>query len=227
MPLKYPASLALAAYISRICFRRPNPPPAAHRRHSKDTLLYFGFVPDAREYGFLITAIFHIWISATYPKTPPAPLCPNPAVLNPMLFKWSRYTSPLVAVIIVAGLVRISAFQHLKEDFTFELAAPEKLVTTGIYAHVQHPSYLPDGILSVANTALFCNLDGWMGTFLPTELVEKLVPLRPFVLTFAAVGWALAISQRVREEEEMLRQKFGKEWEDWHKKTARFIPYVV
>lgn len=32
--------------------------------------------------------------------------------------------------------------------------------------------------------------------------------------------------KRVTEEEMMLKKTFGKEWEDWHKKTKRFIPGV-
>jgi protein-S-isoprenylcysteine O-methyltransferase Ste14 len=30
--------------------------------------------------------------------------------------------------------------------------------------------------------------------------------------------------RRVREGETMLKSTFGTEWEDWHKRTSRFIP---
>jgi protein-S-isoprenylcysteine O-methyltransferase Ste14 len=30
--------------------------------------------------------------------------------------------------------------------------------------------------------------------------------------------------KRVKEEEMMLKRTFGKEWEDWHKRTSRFVP---
>ena len=31
---------------------------------------------------------------------------------------------------------------------------------------------------------------------------------------------------RVEDEESMLKKRFGAEWEDWHRKTKRFIPWV-
>jgi len=46
------------------------------------------------------------------------------------------------------------------------------------------------------------------------------------------VGWGLIafgaemVRRRVVDEEGMLREKVGKEWEVWHAKTKRFIPFV-
>jgi protein-S-isoprenylcysteine O-methyltransferase Ste14 len=49
-------------------------------------------------------------------------------------------------------------------------------------------------------------------------------------------GWGLAlwasfmgfsvfmIRARVKDEEGMLKETFGKEWEDWNRSTRRFIP---
>lgn len=34
------------------------------------------------------------------------------------------------------------------------------------------------------------------------------------------------IRRRVMDEEGMLRGSFGKEWEEWHGRTKRFIPFV-
>jgi protein-S-isoprenylcysteine O-methyltransferase Ste14 len=38
--------------------------------------------------------------------------------------------------------------------------------------------------------------------------------------------YAAMMSRRVREEEEMLKKTFGKEWEEWHGRTARLIPGI-
>jgi protein-S-isoprenylcysteine O-methyltransferase Ste14 len=40
------------------------------------------------------------------------------------------------------------------------------------------------------------------------------------------VGGFLGLAVRVRDEERMLRARFGKEWEDWHARTKRFVPGV-
>jgi protein-S-isoprenylcysteine O-methyltransferase Ste14 len=39
-----------------------------------------------------------------------------------------------------------------------------------------------------------------------------------------AVVYVTGITLRIRDEEEMLKEAFGKEWEEYHSKTARFIP---
>ena len=42
------------------------------------------------------------------------------------------------------------------------------------------------------------------------------------------IGAALiATWTRVKDEESMLMKRFGAEWEDWHRKTERFIPWVL
>jgi protein-S-isoprenylcysteine O-methyltransferase Ste14 len=179
---------------------------------------------DIREYGFLVLSLIHILVTVAYPL--PTSWCPKVENLNPMLFNWSTYTSISIAIIILAGVIRIKAFRTLKENFTFELAAPNRLVTDGIYSLVQHPSYLPDGILTVLNVALFCNPDGFAGCYLPPIWVEQLVPLRPAVLTAIAIIHAIGMSRRIYEEEAMLKAEFGQEWIDYHARTARLIPYV-
>jgi protein-S-isoprenylcysteine O-methyltransferase Ste14 len=218
-------AFSLAAYISRLCFRRPNPPP--NEKHNKDSLL--GRIPamaNLREYIFLGLSIAHIILTASFP--PKSGLfCPKPEHLNPKYFQFSPYVITCLGAIYAAGTLRILAFQTLGKSFTFELAKPEKLVTTGVYAYMQHPSYLPDGIISIANLALFANLDGWAGTYLPRELVQLYVKAKGLCLLSAAVIWGSVMSIRIREEEEMLREIFGTEWEEWHRRTARFIPGLI
>lgn len=214
----------LGVYISRICFRRPNPPPSD--THSRDTALQISLLPNLREYIFLGLAAGHILLTAKYPPNPSL-LWPNPEILNPKYFTWSPYVKTWLGMIYAAGALRIIAFNSLGKNFTFELAKPTKLVTTGVYAYMQHPSYLPDGIITLANFALFANMDGWVGTFLPASIVELWVETKTLLLVSAAVIWVVVISQRVREEEDMLRETFGKEWEEWHRQTARFIPGII
>src|ERR1700760_951759 len=135
------ACFLATALISRTCFHRPNPTPT--ERHDQDSLMKLGVLLDIREYCFIILSFFHIWITITFPN-PPDLICPNPESLNPTYFTWTTYTAALTFLICFAGIIRITAFYYLDKNFTFELAVPNKLVTTGIYAYVQHPSYLPD-----------------------------------------------------------------------------------
>ena len=50
------------------------------------------------------------------------------------------------------------------------------------------------------------------------KLVERVVA--PLV----AAGMLTLMGLRVRDEERMLRGRFGEEWEQWRKETARFVP---
>jgi protein-S-isoprenylcysteine O-methyltransferase Ste14 len=37
--------------------------------------------------------------------------------------------------------------------------------------------------------------------------------------------WLFGVWTRVRQEERMLRANFGVNWEEWHSKTPRFLPW--
>ncbi len=79
-----------------------------------------------------------------------------------------------------------------------------KLVTTGVYARVRHPRYLGHLLLLLGLTVLFhC----WIG-------------LGAFVIELA-----LALL-RIRAEEALLYQKFGRAYADYAHHTPRLIPFV-
>jgi protein-S-isoprenylcysteine O-methyltransferase Ste14 len=46
-----------------------------------------------------------------------------------------------------------------------------------------------------------------------------------YLFTVVVGCWALA--KRVRNEEYMLKKTFGTEWEDYHRRTKRFLPGVI
>lgn len=222
--LTFLAALASATYLTRTAFHAPNPPPS--NRHKADSVMRAALGPYVREYIVLALCLAHIARTAAGIPSTPTRLCPHPSNLNPALFTWTRTTAALLALIHAAAGLRIAAFRTLGSSFTFELAPPNKLITTGVYAWMQHPSYVPDGLLTVTSAALFGRADGAVGAYLPPEHVRWLVKWRGLWLGMLAANWVRVIWFRVREEEEMLREAFGEEWEDWHKRTARFVPGV-
>lgn len=139
--------------------------------------------------------------------------------------------------------IRLMSYGGLGKNFTFTLAVPKKLITTGIYSWVQHPSYVGllgvtmaivlfvarvDGVAVCISCRILCHwcADGSdQGCFMPRKLIE--VPYVSEVVAavmVSAVGFALSL--RILDEEEMMRNEFGDEWEKWHKKTARLIPGI-
>jgi protein-S-isoprenylcysteine O-methyltransferase Ste14 len=81
----------------------------------------------------------------------------------------------------------------------FHLAKPRRLVTTGLYAYVQHPSYTANWLVYCANFALLLRLNGSSGCWLPTGLVRALSGPWCAVLVGMAVVIRLGIRIRVRE----------------------------
>ncbi|RSL65527.1 hypothetical protein CEP51_012976 [Fusarium floridanum] len=148
--------------------------------------------------------------------------------LNMDLITWSKATSIPLALILCVGIpLRIASYASLGRNFTFALTEPDQLKTTGIYRYLQHPGYTGIAILAVANVLLYGRTDGVLSAWIPwswhnvvSRLMWGLVPAGLSAIMFAI--WA-----RVKEEEKMLQATFGQEWEQWHQKTARFIPWIL
>jgi len=123
----------------------------------------------------------------------------------------------------LASLLRLSSFKSLGHHFTYQLAIlpSHKLVTTGPYAYIRHPSYiaLPFIILGCALsfTSQGTVLRGWIGESSADRVVLS-------VLTgMLYVGWRFV--KRAEIEDHVLKEEFGKEWEEWARVVKyRFIP---
>lgn len=127
-----------------------------------------------------------------------------------------------LGLIFIAAPVRLLAFQQLGKNFTFRLAKPQGLVTTGLYAYVQHPSYVTNIVVILVNLVMMLAPGGPAGCWLPSAGVDWMGMVLAVFVAIAVWG----VSLRVKDEEEMLRREFGREWEVWHEKTKRFVPGV-
>lgn len=154
-----------------------------------------------------------------------------PYILNGLdtnLITWSKATAIPLALILCAGVpLRLGSYVSLGRNFTFALTEPDQLKTTGIYHYLQHPGYTGIAILAVCNVLLLGRTDGILSYWIPwswhsivSRLMWGLVPAGLSVIMFG-------IWTRVKEEERLLQATFGQEWEQWHQKTARFIPWVL
>jgi len=180
----------------------------------------------------------HTLIAMTYPA--PSPLstafCPNPSNLSPKFFTWNPYTATCILLILLCAPIRLLAYAQLGANFTFRLAPPSSggLVTTGLYRYVQHPSYPALWAVMVANVALLLQPGGVAGCFLPGWVVlggeeEGGVVVRMGWYGVLGLGIAVmtfVLGVRVKDEEAMLKREFGREWVEYHGRTARFVPGV-
>ncbi|PVH86006.1 hypothetical protein DL98DRAFT_511093 [Cadophora sp. DSE1049] len=152
-------------------------------------------------------------------------ICLDPDLLNQDLFVWSPYTISFISVMFVAAPIRLLAYTQLGENFTFQLAKPTKLVKTGMYRYVQHPSYAPLFLMTSAVCFFMMRLDGVAACVLPSALVRvQWLGIAGGIAT-PIIAFA-SMTVRVRDEEQMLQKEFGEEWEAYHRQTRRFIPGV-
>ncbi|KDQ58599.1 hypothetical protein JAAARDRAFT_128755 [Jaapia argillacea MUCL 33604] len=128
---------------------------------------------------------------------------------------------------IFASTLRSLCYRELGRHFTFEMSIFDnhKLVQTGPYSIVRHPSYLGTvtGLPGIALTYFgrHCLIaeSGWMGTLSGKAFVGFWL----FYLAFASSS----VVMRAPVEDECLRKQFGKEWDNWAKRVpSRIIPGI-
>ncbi|KAH6705140.1 hypothetical protein DL95DRAFT_446838 [Leptodontidium sp. 2 PMI_412] len=212
----------LSTYLSLQCFTPPNPTPNS-TVPDRITIFASPTFILVRRLSVVLVGIHHALLILN-PISPTYLLCPNPSSLNLSLFAWTKHSAICLSLIVIFAPIRLLAFAQLGKNFTFKLAKPQSLVTTGLYAYVQHPSYIANAIVAAANVLLFERPDGLAGCWMSEGVAKS-----PW---WRVVGWGLAGAAvylgrvRVADEERMLKGAFGKEWEVWHQKTKRFVPGV-
>jgi protein-S-isoprenylcysteine O-methyltransferase Ste14 len=111
-----------------------------------------------------------------------------------------------VALFAVGGVLRIAPVFVLGRRFSGLVAIQpgHRLVTSGIYRLIRHPSYL----------GLLVNALGWGLAF------------RAGVGVFIAVLMLIVVLARIEAEERLLRETFGAEYDAYRARTWRLIPYL-
>ena len=111
-------------------------------------------------------------------------------------------------VLITAGiLIRAIAIIILNKYFTVDVAivSGHRLITSGMYKYVRHPSYT-GSLLSFAGLGIFwCN---W---------VSMIVIILPVFAAF---------SYRIKVEEKVLIKNFGEEYISYTEKTKKLLPKI-
>lgn len=127
----------------------------------------------------------------------------------------------------LGALIRVLAYNHLGRYFTFHLAIRKdhKLVTSGPYSIVRHPSYtgawlymIGVAVSQLGPGSLYSELGLWRN---PLGFVAGVCQL----VFVAYIG--LTIFLRVRKEDAALREEFKDEWLAWASRTPyRLIPGI-
>ncbi|KAF9261284.1 hypothetical protein L218DRAFT_946113 [Marasmius fiardii PR-910] len=132
-----------------------------------------------------------------------------------------------LVVAITGGIIRLSCYHSLGQNFSFNLlvvvSPSDKLVTSGPYSFIRHPSYT--GIIALSGGLILYNLSpgSWIreSGILEDPFCSRLVWFWVGVVNFVNVTLTL----RASEEDEQLKRKFGEEWEAWRQSVKhRLVP---
>jgi protein-S-isoprenylcysteine O-methyltransferase Ste14 len=219
------ASFLTCAYLTFYAFTPPV--PDSKNKWEKDSLMRH---QGPRSRAIFMAVILTLWSYHTLliliPPSTPSLLCPYPTHLNPKYFTWNTYTVFFISLIFITAPIRLLAYKQLGQNFTFTLAKPKALVKTGMYKYVRHPSYPTLLACHAGMGALLLRCGGVAGCWMPGWLAGwRIFGLWAMVALELVMVFALGV--RVREEEEMLSSAFGEEWEEYARKTKRFIPFVI
>ncbi len=126
-------------------------------------------------------------------------------------FRFADYPfNPLLSSIGIIILIAFLWLFHISHrqlgknwSITLEIREKHKLVTDGLYKYIRHPMYSALWLWAVSQAFLFNN---WITGF------------------SGLVGVAILYFSRVSKEEAMMRQTFGKEYDDYCVKTGRIFP---
>ncbi|KAH7324230.1 isoprenylcysteine carboxyl methyltransferase [Stachybotrys elegans] len=225
-------AMAASALGSCAALLQPNPNPSKPRRPASDSIhglnLTHKHWPKMAMAPVGLLTLHACGLALTYPSIPRWLLGHGADNgLNPDLFTWSPSTGIPLALLLGVGIpLRLAAYASLGANFTYALAEPDRLQTTGIYRYVQHPSYTALALLIWANVVLLARMDGPLGCLLPPSIFGALHKLHSWLAPVAFSVFLSLMRTRVLEEERMLEDKFGEEWRRWHARTARFIPGI-
>ncbi|KAG1787278.1 Isoprenylcysteine carboxyl methyltransferase family-domain-containing protein [Suillus plorans] len=130
--------------------------------------------------------------------------------------------------IVVGGALRLYCMATLGKLWSFHLSVRKehKLVTSGPYSVVRHPSYTGWVLQSIGIAAMYGSRGSWMrqSGILQVPFM-KVLAMTSFSAFLTLAAWVSI--RRPAEEDQMLQRALGAEWENWAKKVKyRLIPGV-
>ncbi|OAQ35294.1 hypothetical protein K457DRAFT_151829 [Linnemannia elongata AG-77] len=153
-------------------------------------------------------------------------------------------TWQLIATVLclLGYALRKWSFITLDRFFTYQLTirTGHKLVQSGPYTYLRHPSYTGAILNGICFRFLLFHQGLWnvftlLASRAASAVLQTKVAVPTTVLGFETEYWMMltyglmmvyGIAYRVRNEEAMLKNHFGREWDVYASKRWRFIPFV-
>ena len=137
-----------------------------------------------------------------------------------------RLTTAAGAGIILAiagGTLRAWCYRELGKYFTFQMSVMKdhRLVTTGPYRIVRHPSYTGVIMTCTSIALLHATRGSWVRESGLLRYVPGKIGVAIFALVIAVTPPALLL--RMKTEDSAMRKRFGDEWDAW----AARVRYMI
>jgi protein-S-isoprenylcysteine O-methyltransferase Ste14 len=112
-----------------------------------------------------------------------------------------------IVIFVLGFILLIWVHKTLGEHWSMMLKMGKKhlLVTDGPYTRIRHPMYTYFYIMVIATAIVSANL---------------------FVGVFGVAAWTLLYLIRVGDEEQMLLEQFGEDYEEYMRRTGRLLPKI-
>ncbi|KAF8481465.1 hypothetical protein JB92DRAFT_3037872 [Gautieria morchelliformis] len=235
-PLVKVILLIFAVIFQRIATKPPNPPPTkADRVLGRKSL----FAKANYRVGILMPAVgigsmmveCAILLALYFGSSPAsqalAAICANPLPPLSTISTLSPMFTLALGMLYTGALIRLWCFKALGTLFTYQITIrpDHKLITSGPYAIVRHPSYTGMVLLLTGMALAVLGPHGYVH-----ECGLLSTPVRWVFLGWVmGMGYAMiSLLGRGSFEDAALKNEFGVSWETYRRSVpCRFIPGVV
>jgi protein-S-isoprenylcysteine O-methyltransferase Ste14 len=128
------------------------------------------------------------------------------------------------SILVASGaLLRLQCYYALGKYFTFEtgIIRNHRLITTGPYNHIRHPSYTGALLVYFGLLLYYGSPGSWFMECLAKGSIAGSIFCAIYLFAISLV--IAGLLSRISKEDEGLKHEFGQEWEVW---VAR-VPYVL
>ncbi|KAK7061090.1 hypothetical protein VNI00_000825 [Paramarasmius palmivorus] len=221
--------IAGAAWAINVTMTPPNPPPSPEQRVQPSIMeRKLGFstliptLAKVRRIMHYTSLVILIWVFF---------ICESSTIVVGQFRPLQRlpFVTPVSvvasAMALSGGLIRRSCYNYLSKLFTFDLAIlpDHRLITSGPYSVVRHPSYSGAILSGVGTAMLFLGTRGsWLGRVFRAGIrkCKDMAGYKSGHFVYDTgqryrVVWTVILVPRARKEDEMMKSQFGKEWEEW------------
>ena len=168
-----------------------------------------------------VAALSDLYLSNTTPQ-PYTTICGLPVLFPHLHLRLAGY-----AILLSSGIFRIWAMRTLGQLFTFKLSIrpSHKLITSGPYEYVRHPSYT--GVYGEVLGGNLLLLTGGVGARLLGSTACGTVTILLLVMLPVVVVHMRILRKRIVAEEKMMQGEFKEQWDAYERRVKwKVLPRV-